>query len=968
MSGRGPHGCRTTKIGSLRLISGPVPVYDVAVIGGGVVGCAVLHELSRYHFDLVLLEKQRDLAEGITKANSGVIHAGFNVPCGSLKARTNVAGLRTIYGLASALGVAAKKTGKLVIGLTDGDRRTLEALKAEGDRNGSPELTIVGENEIRAIEPLARGRWALFSPHSGIISPYELTIALAERAWRGGARIELESPLVRVTRGNGTFRLTTPNGELFARWVVNSAGLYADRIAGLAGTEGRRIYPCRGEYLITDRDCGIPLRLPVYPVPSRDNPGLGIHITPTLEGNILLGPSAEFIEDRENIATTRAVMDRLKAEAAELLPEVEGIRFIHSYSGLRPKLVGPSDQAKFADFVIEESLARPGWINILGIESPGLTAAPAIAEMVAQLIGVKEDLRLRKDRPRDQPVSSRFAHLGDRLRAAMAAGNPDGGEMVCRCEHVTRAEVVAAIRSPFRARTLDAVKRRTRCGMGRCQGGFCTPRIVEILQEEGVPLENITKRGEGSWLFSGRNKAEPKIISAVADSRSSISPKSSGRFPPIGKKASPQEDLEIRSSSGVSVEALPVEDHEVVVIGGGPAGLAAALGARRAGAEDVLIVERETSLGGILNQCIHDGFGLFLYNESLSGPEYAERLAEEAGREDVRSETGSMALDLSSDRILRISSRGGYRLVRAKAVVLAMGCRERTREMIEIPGTRPAGIFTAGSAQNLVNLQNVRIGNRAVILGSGDVGLIMARRLVFEGIDVEGVFEILPWASGLERNIRQCLLDFGIPLELSATVVEIKGRDRVESVVIARVDDALKPVPGTEFGVPCDTLLLSVGLIPENELAGKAGVELSPDTGGAFVDETMMTSVPGIFSCGNVLHIHDVADWASFEGFKAGESAARFADGKISAGEKVRILAGTKVRYCLPHFVRPGSKGVEIAFRATCPVRGQTVLVKGKGSGTILFHQKFSRLVPSELQRIRLKGTVDEDLEVSCLD
>jgi thioredoxin reductase len=411
---------------------------------------------------------------------------------------------------------------------------------------------------------------------------------------------------------------------------------------------------------------------------------------------------------------------------------------------------------------------------------------------------------------------------------------------------------------------------------------------------------------------------------------------------------------------------MSVSRPDVVVIGGGPAGLAAAIGARRAGAADVVVIERDKTMGGILNQCIHDGFGLFLYKETISGPEYAERLAEEAIREGVRFLTGAMVLDLAPDRILRVNGPDAYRIIQAGAVVLAMGCRERTREMIGIAGTRPAGVLTAGTAQNLVNLRNIRIGNEVVILGSGDVGLIMARRLTFEGLRVRAVFEILPWPNGLERNIRQCLNDFGIPLALGYTVVEIRGQDRVSSVVVARVDDGLRPVAGTESEIPCDTLLLSVGLIPENELSKRAGVALSPMTGGAVVDETFQTSVPGIFSAGNVLHIHDVADWASVEGLAAGRSAAEFAAGRLAGGERIRVTPGANIRYALPQVLLAGVKGVEISFRTKAPVRDAWIEVRGLSSGGRIYRKKFSRLVPSELQRIKLSASPAEDLEISC--
>jgi glycerol-3-phosphate dehydrogenase len=482
------------------------PVYDVAVIGGGVVGCAVLRELSRYDLKLLLHEREADLAEGISKGNSGVIHAGFNVPAGSLKARTNVAGLGMIYGLAAELGVPHRKTGKLVVALADADRSRLEELKAEGDKSGVPGLEIVDAAAIRRLEPLARGRWALYSPHTGIISPYEFTISLAECAGQNGARVLLEAPVEAIDFRGGLFHLSTPKGTFAARRVVNSAGLFSDEVARLAGIDDYRVYPYRGEYLITDKDCGLRLSLPVYPVPPRDDPGLGIHVTPTLEGNIILGPSAEPVDDKRDVSSTRRAMSRLKAEAARLMPELSRVSFIHSYAGVRPKLVDASDKDRFGDFIVEESALRPGWINLVGIESPGLTAAPAIAEIVAGMIGAKTDLRPKPEFKPERPCRTRFDHLGDDGRTGRASADADWGEMVCRCEHVTRAEVVAALRNPFGARTMDAVKRRTRCGMGRCQGGFCTPRIVEILQDEGMPVDRITKRGGGSRLFYGRLK------------------------------------------------------------------------------------------------------------------------------------------------------------------------------------------------------------------------------------------------------------------------------------------------------------------------------------------------------------------------------------------------------------------------------------------------------------------------------
>lgn len=392
----------------------------------------------------------------------------------------------------------------------------------------------------------------------------------------------------------------------------------------------------------------------------------------------------------------------------------------------------------------------------------------------------------------------------------------------------------------------------------------------------------------------------------------------------------------------------------VLIIGAGPAGLAAGIAAKKAGMESVLVIDREDAPGGILKQCIHNGFGLHTFGEELTGPEYAHRYIEQAKEIGLEVQCGVMAIDLTKERLATVvSSTNGLELIRADAVVLAMGCRERPRGALATPGTRCAGIYTAGNAQKLVNRKGLMPGRRVVILGSGDIGLIMARRMTFMGAKVLACVELLPYSAGLTRNIVQCLNDFDIPLLLSHTVIDIHGKQRLEGVTVAKVDEALRPIPGTEETFECDTLLLSVGLLPENELSVMAKVKLSAATGGAEVDDALESCVPGIFSCGNVLHVHDLVDFVSEEAARAGKNAAAFAMGKTRVRGRVPVEAGFGVGGAVPSFISEHPvEPVRLMFRPRGVYKGARIVVERNGAEILSRREKI--LVPGEMASVTL--------------
>lgn len=481
--------------------------YDVTIIGGGVVGCAIAHELSRYDLFVSIIEKESDVGLGTSCRNSGVIHSGINYTPGTVRAKVDVRGNQLMDGICRDLKVKMKRIGKLTVAQDETDTKTLYRLKEQGEANGVPGLELLNREQMQKIQPGVGGIRALYSPSSGIVCPYGLTIGLAENAHDNGVHFHLGQEVSSIeTLAEDGFIIKTRSGTCIKTQVlINAAGLYADSICRMVGIDEYRIYPCRGEYYVLDKRLDGALNTLIYPAPRIDDPGLGIHLTPTVDGNILIGPSAEYIKEHEDYACTAKVMKTLRKEGHDLLPDLKMSDFIRNFSGVRSKQT-PPEAGGNSDFVIEDRKDINGFINLVGIESPGLTSAPAIGEMVSEMVGnhltLKPNVNFSPDR-KGSPFF--FSELPEEEKKNLISENPNYGEIICRCEKITKQEILDAINNPLGARTFVSIKYRARAGMGRCQGGFCMPRITRILRDEfGYTPEDFIQKSRTSPLFVGK--------------------------------------------------------------------------------------------------------------------------------------------------------------------------------------------------------------------------------------------------------------------------------------------------------------------------------------------------------------------------------------------------------------------------------------------------------------------------------
>ncbi|MGO5239774.1 FAD-dependent oxidoreductase [Parolsenella sp. LCP21S3_E11] len=944
--------------------------YDVAVVGAGVAGCCCARELARYDLDVLVLEAGDDIACGATRANSGIIHGGYDPEPGTAKAHYNVAGSKLFPRWADELGFAYIHNESLVVGFGDEDEVALAGLLERGRANGVEGLSIISGDEARELEPALSPEvtCALRVSTGAICDPYEVAFASLENAVKNGVSVAFDARVSKLAREGEGFSVTLVDGKVIrARAVVNAAGVRSDELHNQLSARKLHITPVRGEYNLYDNSLETHFSRTVFQMPTAA--GKGVLVSPTVHGNLFVGPSAVAQDDKDALATTADGLAAVVAGAKRTWPGASTRGVITNFTGVRAK-------GDTHDFVIGEPDDVPGLFDIACLESPGLSSAPAIGSDVASQVAARLGADERAGfEPRRAP-RRRLRHMDAEQREQAVAADPAWGHVVCRCNEVSEAEVVRELHGTLPVLCLDAIKWRTAATMGRCHGGFCTPELVRIIaRETGLRPSELEKRGRGSWMVS---RERPDYVELA---------QAEGNAPQVDSVSDEYADADAAA-----------EPYDVVVVGGGAAGMAAAAAARDAGAARVLLVDREPTLGGIMRQCVHNGFGLKRFSEELSGPEFAAREAARLDGVEVWPGTSVLGIERAGGadgadgvggadaapalHALELVRPEGARRVFARAVVLATGSRERGFGALGIAGDRPSGIYTAGSAQALINLQGCLPGKRAVILGSGDIGLIMARRMTLEGMEVEGVYELLAHPSGLRRNIVQCLDDFQIPLRLSHTVVATHGRTRLESVDIAEVDPATRrPIPGTEVNVECDTLVLSCGLIPENELAREAGVELCGGTGGAVVDELLATSVPGIFACGNALHVHDLADLAASEGDVAGASAAAWA-AAVAAGEaradgvhRIPVRQGEGVGSVVPQLVRADERGVvALTFRPGRVAQNvvfEAVAVAADGTEVPLNSRRARVAVPAEMERLEVSiadVAVPDHLEVRMVE
>jgi glycerol-3-phosphate dehydrogenase len=872
-------------------------IYDVAIIGAGAVGCAIARELSRYELNIVLLDANSDVGMGTSKASTAIWHTGYDATPGSLESVL----LKRSYPLMETfmleVGSPFERIGGLLIAWTQEQFDVLPSLLQKAHKNGDTDVHLISKEEVYRREPhLGAGALGgMFVPGEGILCTFTIPLACATQAVVNGVTLKLNFAVTSIQKIDGTSLVSDGREEIQAAWVINAAGLFSDQINNHFGWKNFKVTPRRGELIVFDKLSRPLVNHVLLPVPTAVTKG--VLISPTVYGNILLGPTAEDLPDKTETSTSANGLQSLLEKGARILPDVLQEEVTATYAGLRAA-------TEHSDYQIELR-AEQRYLCVGGIRSTGISACLGIAEYVADLLregGVK--LRAKSEFKSIKMPNIGEAFLRPYQNAEMIKKDPRYGQIVCHCEHVTLGEVDDAIHAAVPATSLDALRRRTRAMQGRCQGFNCQAALVKALENRSRDVSHPPARRQGTTS-------------------------------PLG--------------------ALRKVSASVLIVGAGPAGLAAALELKKLGVKDVLVAEREPVAGGIPRMCGHIGFGLTDLHRVMTGPNYARKYREMAERAGIQIQTNTTITGWDTSFIHILSSPGrreqhalhytspdGEGIIEAKSVLLATGVRERPRSARLVPGSRPQGIFTTGSLQRFVYEHELPVKERAVIIGAERVSLSVVLTLMHAGVRPVHMITELPY--------HQLYLPIFLPAKIlfadilartqiltNTRISNIFGRQRVEAIELTNLNSGKTQI------IECDTVVFTGDWIPENELARTGDVKTGNPWNGPQVDSQFRASQPGIFAAGNVLRGVETADWAAWEGRRAALSIARFLNNSPWNANRIEVLAERPLDWVHPAVICPDAVPSRFRIRSR-QFRDHALLSVTQGQN-VLFRQKFKRLL-----------------------
>ena len=859
-------------------------VYDIAIIGAGAVGSAIARELSRYKLDIVLLEANPDVGMGTSKASTAIWHTGYDAMPGSLESELLKRGYPLLEDFMLEVGSPFERIGGLLIAWTQEQFELLPSLLTKAHENGDTDVYLVSKDEVYRREPhLGEGALGgMFVPGEGILCTFTIPLACATQAVANGVSLKLNFAARSIRSDEDIYIISSDSEEIQARWIINAAGLYSDEIHRHFGRENFKVTPRRGELIVYDKMARGLVNHVLLPVPTAITKG--VLISPTVYGNVLLGPTAEEVPDKTATNTSTAGLQSLLEKGKKILPALLEEEVTATYAGLRAA-------TEHSDFQIA-LYAHQRYICVGGIRSTGISACLGIAEYVADLLR-EGGMDLN---PESEFKTIRMSSIGERsLRPyqspELIASNPDYGEIVCHCERVTRGELDDARTSHIPATTLDALRRRTRAMQGRCQGFNCQAALVNELT-----------------TGQAKDSARP------------------ARAPYGGLRGSTSAD--------------------VLIVGAGPAGIAAALELKELGLKDILIAERESQAGGIPRMCGHIGFGLTDLHRVLTGPSYARKYRDMADRAGIKIHTSTTITGWDVTRrggstLVHLTSPDGMGHIEARAVLLATGVRERPRSARLVPGHRPQGVFTTGSLQRFVYEHELPVGKRAVIIGAERVSLSVVLTLMHARVRTLSMVTELPRHQlylpvFLPAKVLFMDLLARAPILINKRITNIFGRQRVEGIEITDLHSGKSEI------IECDTVVFTGDWIPENELARKADVETGGAALGPQIDARFRTSQPGIFAAGNLLRGVETADWAALEGRSAARSIAWFLNDAGWNECRLNILAGSPLVWVYPNVLSPDA--LPVRFRVRSREFRDHVTLKVRQGKRVLYSQKFRHL------------------------